>query len=145
MGPPALRITGIVAVTVAPVTGVTATVVAGLAASSRPHRNRTSTRSGTGDHWPASFTDSICQRLKVIGRGSRRILVDVQPDNLPAKRRGQPSRVAHAEVVAVRLGVGSQWSEHRSRLGVDVGEGGNGGLAARGTRTATKRTHDREG
>lgn len=85
----------------------------------------------------------VRQSFKIIGRRPRGF-GDLQPHDVPAKRGGEASGVPGAQVVAMRLGVGGQRAEHGSRLGVDIGEGGHGGLAARGAATPAKRTHERE-
>ena len=85
----------------------------------------------------------VRQGFKIIGRRARGF-GDLQPHDVPAKGGREASGVPGAQVVAVWLGVGRQRAEDGRRLGVDIGEGRHGGLAARGAATAAKRTHERE-
>ena len=96
------------------------------------------------DHRPSRLANRIRQRLEVVGGGSGR-LGDLQPDDLPPKRGCQPCGVPRAQVVTVRLGIGCERTEYRSRLRIDIGEGGHRRLAARGPRATAKRAHEREG
>jgi len=98
----------------------------------------TCTRDRTG-----RLAHGVRQGFKIIGRRARGF-GDLEPHDVPAKRSRQAGRVPGAQVVAVRLGVHGQRAEHGGRLGVDIGEGRHGGLAARGAATAAKRTHERE-
>ena len=50
-----------------------------------------------------------------------------------------------AQVVGVRLGVRRERAEHRGLVGVDVGQRGDRGAAARGARTAAGKTHAADG
>ena len=89
------------------------------------------------------LADGVRQSFKIVGRRPRR-LGDLEPHNVPAQRGGQASRVPGAQVVAMRLSVGRERTEHGRRFGIDIGEGRHGGLAACGAATAAKRTHERE-
>jgi len=93
---------------------------------------------------PRRLTHSVRQRLKIIRCRAGR-LGDLQPDDIPAERRGEPCRVPGAQVVAMRLGVGRERAEHRRRLRIDVGERRNRRLTAGGPGASAKRAHEREG
>src|SRR6266487_3488367 len=82
--------------------------------------------------------DRVRQCLQVVVsrlRGLHR-----QPNDLPAQRRGQPLGVRRAQIVTVRLHVGGERPEHGGRVAVDIGEGADSGLLARGA-GATTGTH----
>lgn len=91
---------------------------------------------------PGRLANGVGEGLEVVGRGTQRLRVRGEPDDLPAAWHRQALGVLGAQVVTVRLGVGSQWSEHRGRLGVDVGEGGHGRTRASRSRTLPQRAHE---
>src|ERR1039458_3938923 len=66
------------------------------------------------------FPDSVGEGLQVVrfflGRSGRK------PDHVPSPRRRQPVGMGRAQVVAVRLDIGSQRSEHRGGVTVDIGQ-----------------------
>ena len=95
-------------------------------------------RGGAG---PGGLADRVGERLEVVAVRTERVGVGASRSDLPAARGGQPLRVGHAQVVAVRLGVGRERAEDRRRVGVDVGERGDGRAAAGGARTAADRAH----
>src|SRR5271170_5169636 len=66
------------------------------------------------------FHHRVGQRFQVIGALLGR--VHGQPHHVPAARRGQPAGVLLAQVIAVRLDVGSQRAEDRGRVAVHVGQ-----------------------
>src|SRR5262247_4510477 len=84
----------------------------------------------------------IGQCLEIVAAGSGWTGLQREPDNLPAARGGEPLGVQNAKVVAVRLRVNGQRTQHRGRLRVDVGQGGDGGSATRGPRATSCRAHD---
>jgi len=53
-----------------------------------------------------------------------------QPQNFPTARNRQRARMLFTEVVAVRLGIGRQWTEDRGGVRIDVRQGGYRRLAA---------------
>ena len=96
----------------------------------------------TGRGWAASRTASArASRSSEVGPGA---VVGGEPQHLPAAGRGQALAVGVAQVVGVRLGVGRERADDRGLVGVDVGERGRGGTPARGARTATEETHERD-
>ena len=56
----------------------------------------------------------VRQRFEVVVGRCQRVRVRRKPDHLPAARRGEPLAVPGAQVVAVRLGVRRQRTEHGS-------------------------------
>jgi hypothetical protein len=90
------------------------------------------------------LANGVREGLEIV-RCRSRGLGELQPDDLPPERSGEPGRVARAQVVAVRLGVGGKRTEHRSGLCVDVRERCDRGLTARGAGATSKRAHEREG
>jgi hypothetical protein len=99
--------------------------------------------SGVGDRRPRSLSNRIGERLEIVWSRAGR-LGEVEPDDLPAEGRRQPSRMPGAQVVAMRLGVRRERAEHRRRFGVDIRERGDSGLPTCGARAAAKRAHVRE-
>ena len=85
---------------------------------------------------PAGLPDRVGQRQQVVVGGSARRQVGREAQDLPAARGGEPLAVLRAEVVGVRLGVRRQRAEHGGLVGVDVGEGRDGGPTAGRARAA---------
>ena len=56
-------------------------------------------------------------------------------DDLPVPGHGQAHSVALAQVVGVRFVIGGQGTDDRSRVGVDVGQGGDSRTGTPGSRT----------
>lgn len=93
---------------------------------------------------PRRLPDGVRERDEIIRAGCGG-LTDLEPDDLPTQRRGEPRGMSTAEVVRMGLRVRRKGSEHRSRIRIHVGQGRHGRLAAGGTRTTAKRAHVREG
>src|SRR5699024_11943278 len=68
------------------------------------------------------FTYRIGEGLQVITSRTTTGRLDRKSDDLPTARCGQPIRVRGAQVVAVWLHIGGQWTEDGGRVGVDVRE-----------------------
>jgi len=100
------------------------------------HVGATPRRSGALDavtlpgHGTGGLADRLGQRDQVVGARGRRFVITLVPHELPASRRGEPASVPFAQVIGVWLGVGGEGSDHRSRIGVDVGQRGHGSLGA---------------
>ena len=89
---------------------------------------------------PASRTASArASRSSVVGCGLR--VVGHEADDLPAAGGGEAGRVLGAQVVGVRLGVRRQRAEDGGPVGVDVGQGGDRGPAARRLGAPTGQVH----
>lgn len=88
------------------------------------------------------FPYGIGERLEIVTAGPGRGGAVGEPDDLPAARGGQALTVLGAQVIAMRLGVGGERAEDRSRIGIDVRQCRDGRAAACGARTATYRAHD---
>ena len=97
------------------------------------------------DRWlrggPGRLADGVGERLEVVTVRLHRTRVDVESDDLPPARRGQPARVLFAEVVGVRLRVGRKRADNGGRVGVDICERRDRGPAAGGPRAAAQWAH----
>src|SRR5690606_14769018 len=82
----------------------------------------------------------VGQRLQVVAARPAGA-VGGQPDDLPAARGGAPLGVHRAQVVAVRLDIGRERTEHGRGVGVDIGEREDCWLSARGSRAASDNAH----
>jgi predicted Zn-dependent protease with MMP-like domain len=101
-------------------------------------------RSGVDGRLPRrtrSLSHGVGQGLEVVTAGLHRAGITVEPDHLPPTRDGEAAGVLLAQVVGVRLGVGREWTDDRSRVGVDVGERRHRRAAAGGPRAAAQRAH----
>src|SRR5690242_14793982 len=94
-----------------------------------------------GGRRAGGLSDRVGQRLEIVGADRRRTGLAVEPHDLPATRGGELRRVVLAQVVGVRLGVGGERADDGGRVGVDVGERGDGGATARGARASAQRAH----
>jgi hypothetical protein len=72
--------------------------------------------------WPRRLTDRLGERDQVIGGGRRGFELSVMTDQVPAARRRQASCVLLAQVVRVGLSERGQRTDHRRRIGVDIGQ-----------------------
>jgi hypothetical protein len=81
-------------------------------------------------HGTGGLADRLGQRDQVVAARGRRLVFTLVPHELPASRRCEPASMPFAQVIGVWLGVGGEGSDHRSRIGVDVGQRGHGSLGA---------------
>ncbi len=77
-------------------------------------------------------------QLVVLG-GHRESPLTTQ--HLPAPRDGDPSSVVVAQIPGMRLLRGRQRTDHRSRFGVDEGQGSHRGSGAAGSAAQTGKLH----
>ena len=63
---------------------------------------------------------------QVVGARRRRLELALVPDQVPAARGGQAAGVRLAQVVGVRLGERGQGADHGGRVGIDIGQCGDG-------------------
>ena len=101
---------------------------------------------GTGVHRrlsrrPGGFANGVGECLEVVAVGEDGARVDIEADNLPAARHGQPAGVLFAQVVGVRLCVRGERADDRGRVGVDVSERRDRRPAAGGPRAAAQWAH----
>jgi Zincin-like metallopeptidase len=80
--------------------------------------------------WRRGLAHGVSERLKVVG-GRFLAWPERKPDDVPAERSGQPVSMCAAQVIAVRLDVGSQRAEHRRGVPVNVGQRAHGVTFAR--------------
>jgi hypothetical protein len=59
------------------------------------------------------FADRVRKRFEIIDPRDSALGVDIEPEHLPATRRGQPVRMDFAQVVGVRFGVCGQRADDR--------------------------------
>lgn len=78
------------------------------------------------------ITDGVGEGQEVVRAGLLWGGRHSQPQNFPTARNGQRARMLFTEVVAVRLGVGGQWTEHGRGVRIHVRQGGYRRLAAGG-------------
>lgn len=90
------------------------------------------------------LTDRVGKRLEVVRTRPGQPAVLQLTQDLPPQRGGEPGGMWLAEVVAVRLGVRRERADDRRRVGVGVGERGDGGRRARDSRAAPEGAHERE-
>jgi hypothetical protein len=62
------------------------------------------------------------ERYQIVLRGRRRLELPVVAHQIPAAWGGQTPGVLLAQVVRMRLGERGERSDHRGRLGIDVGQ-----------------------
>src|SRR5665647_2107862 len=86
---------------------------------------------------PRSFLGDACrlsygvgESHEIVGRMRRLVLVEWQPDDVPAARRRHPLRVGPAQVVTARFRAKCQRPEHSHRVGIDVRERGDSHVGA---------------
>lgn len=96
------------------------------------------------------FANCVGQGLKIIRSGLQRVGIRSDANDLPASRGRQALTVHLAQVVAMWLGIGGQWSKHRCGICIDVRQcrgrrGLTGGLGTATTsHTGTLAAHARK-
>ncbi len=83
------------------------------------------------------------QRDQIVLAGRRRIKLALGSDKLPAARSSQAPSVPFAQVVGVGLGEGGEGADDRGRVGVDIGQRGDGQLRTTVSRAPPGRPHVR--
>jgi hypothetical protein len=103
--------------------------------------------SGNGFHrpvYPARLPYCLGQRREVVHRGFRLTELAIVTYHVPAPRSGEPQRVPLAQVIGVRLTVGSQRTHHSGGIGVDKSERGNRRVRAPSPRAPPHAAHGRD-
>ncbi len=76
------------------------------------------------------LADRIYKGGELIAARSPRTALHVQAHKLPSQRSREAGRVVRTEVVAVRLRIGCQRAKHRGGIGIYIGQGSDGRMAA---------------
>lgn len=84
---------------------------------------------------PGRLPDRLGEGDQIVRGRRRRAELALMPDQLPAPGRRQGAGMSLAEVIRVRLGKRRKRADNRGRVGVDVGQRGDGlaGTAVPGT------------
>lgn len=80
---------------------------------------------------PAGLAHRVGQRLEIVG-AAEVVEIGVRPDNFPPFRCGQVDGMLGTQVVGVRLGSSGQRTDDRGRLGIGIGQRGDGRFGAPG-------------
>jgi len=86
---------------------------------------------------PSGLADGISERGEIVEARHGGVGLDIEADDLPAERGGEPVRMSVTEVVGVRLGVGGEGPDNSGGVRIDVRERRNRWSTARGLRAAS--------